>query len=137
VVATLFAWKRRWLSVGTWLAAVGGSAVLNQLLGSLFARPRPFFEPPLLIETSYSFPSDHAMESLVVYGMIAYFAVLALEAWGTRKAVILGAALLVLLIGLSRMCLGVHYLSDVVAGFAAGGVWLSALITGIETVRRR
>jgi membrane-associated phospholipid phosphatase len=51
-------------------------------------------------------------------------------------AVVFGAVLLVLLIGLSRMYLGVHYFSDVVAGYAAGGVWLSALITGAETIRR-
>jgi membrane protein DedA with SNARE-associated domain/membrane-associated phospholipid phosphatase len=136
VVAGFLAWRRWWLYLGTWLAAVGGSAVLNQLLKGLFARPRPFFEHPLLIETSYSFPSGHAMESLVVYGMLAYFAVLALKTWRARTAVVFGAALLVLLIGLSRMYLGVHYFSDVVAGYAAGGVWLSALITGVEIVRR-
>src|SRR5215204_573535 len=135
-VAADLAWRRRWLSLVTWLVAVGGSAVLSQLLKGLFARPRPFFEHPLLIETSYSFPSGHAMESLVVYGMLAYFAVLALESWRARTAVVFGAALLVLLIGFSRMYLGVHYFSDVVAGYAAGGVWLSALITGAETIRR-
>jgi membrane protein DedA with SNARE-associated domain/membrane-associated phospholipid phosphatase len=136
LVAALLAWKRRWLFLGTWLVAVGGSAVLNRLLKGLFARPRPFFEHPLLIESSYSFPSGHAMESLVVYGMLAYFAVLALKTWRARTAVVFGAALLVLLIGLSRMYLGVHYFSDVVAGYAAGGVWLSALVTGAEIVRR-
>ena len=137
LVAAFFAWGRRWLYLGTWLAAVGGSAVLNQLLKALFARPRPFFEHPLLVEISYSFPSGHAMESLVAYGMLAYFAVLALRTWKWRVAVVLAAALLVVLIGLSRMYLGVHYLSDVVAGYAAGGLWLSALITATETVRRR
>jgi len=111
--------------------------MLNRLLKGLFVRPRPYFEHPLLIETSYSFPSGHAMESFVLYGMLAYFAVLALETWRARTAVVFGTALLVLLIGLSRMYLGVHYFSDVVAGYAAGGVWLSALITGAETVRRR
>jgi membrane protein DedA with SNARE-associated domain/membrane-associated phospholipid phosphatase len=137
VVAAILAWRRRWLYLGTWLAAVGGSAMLNRLLKGLFVRPRPYFEHPLLIETSYSFPSGHAMESFVLYGMLAYFAVLALETWRARTAVVFGTALLVLLIGLSRMYLGVHYFSDVVAGYAAGGVWLSALITGAETVRRR
>src|SRR5918998_270490 len=137
LVAAFFASGRRWLYLGTWLAAVGGSAVLNQLLKALFARPRPFFEHPLLVEISYSFPSGHAMESLVAYGMLAYFAVLALRTWKWRVAVVFAAALLVVLIGLSRMYLGVHYLSDVVAGYAAGGLWLSALITATETVRRR
>ena len=136
IVAAILAKRRRWAYLGTWIAAVGGSVVLDRLLKELFARPRPFFEHPLLLETSYSFPSGHAMESLVVYGMLAYFAVLALESWRARTAAVFGAVLLVLLIGFSRMYLGVHYFSDVVAGYAAGGVWLSALITGAETIRR-
>jgi undecaprenyl-diphosphatase len=135
-MAGFFVWRRWWLYLGTWLAAVGGSALLDQLLKGLFARPRPFFEHPVLVEASYSFPSGHAMESFVLYGMLAYFAVLALKTWRARTAVVFGAALLVLLIGLSRMYLGVHYFSDVLAGYAAGGVWLCALITGAETVRR-
>jgi membrane protein DedA with SNARE-associated domain/membrane-associated phospholipid phosphatase len=136
VVAAVLAWGRRWLFLGSWLAAVAGSAVLNRVLKGLFDRPRPYFEHPLLVETSYSFPSGHAMESFVVYGMLAYFAVLALRSWEWRVAVVFGAALLVVLIGFSRMYLGVHYFSDVLAGYAAGGVWLSALITGAETIRR-
>jgi membrane-associated phospholipid phosphatase len=136
VVATFLAWGRRWLFLGSWLAAVAGSAILNHLLKGLFERPRPHFEHPLLVETSYSFPSGHAMESFVVYGMLAYFAVLVLRSWESRVGVVCGAALLVVLIGFSRIYLGVHYLSDVLAGYAAGGVWLSALITGVETIRR-
>jgi membrane protein DedA with SNARE-associated domain/membrane-associated phospholipid phosphatase len=137
LVAAFFAWRRRWLHLATWIAAVAGGAVLNHLLKGLFARPRPFFEHPLLIETSYSFPSGHAMESFVLYGMLAYFAVLALKTWRARVAVVFASALLVLLIGFSRMYLGVHYLSDVVAGYAAGGVWLCTLITGSELMAQR
>jgi undecaprenyl-diphosphatase len=136
VVAAILARRRQWLYLWTWAAAVGGSALLNRLIKDLFARPRPFFEHPLLLETSYSFPSGHAMESFAVYGMLAYFAVLTLRSWRARTAVVIGVALLVILIGFSRMYLGVHYFSDVVAGYAAGGVWLSALITGAETIRR-
>jgi membrane-associated phospholipid phosphatase len=135
-VAIFLALGRRWLFLGSWLAAVAGSAVLNHLLKQLFERPRPYFKHPLLVETSYSFPSGHAMESFVVYGMLAYFAVLALRTWESRVAVVFGTALLVVLIGFSRMYLGVHYFSDILAGYAAGGVWLSALITGAETIRR-
>ncbi len=136
-VAAFFAWARQWGYLGTWIVAVAGCAILNRLLKELFDRPRPSFDHPLLIETSYSFPSGHAMESLVMYGMLAYFAVLALRTWRARTAVVFGATLLVLLIGLSRMYLGVHYFSDVAAGYAAGGVWLCALITGAELAARR
>ena len=86
--------------------------------------------------TSYGFPSGHAMESVIMYGMLAYFGVLGLQSGRARVAIILGGVFLVLSIGFSRMYLGVHYISDVLAGYAAGGVWLSALITGAETIRR-
>jgi undecaprenyl-diphosphatase len=76
------------------------------------------------------------MEVVVLYGMLAYFAVLTLRTWQARAAVIFGTSLLVLLIGFSRVYLGVHYFSDVVGGFAAGGVWLSTCITAMECVRR-
>jgi membrane-associated phospholipid phosphatase len=76
------------------------------------------------------------MESFVVYGMVTYFAVLALRNGQSGVSVIEGVALLVVLIGFSRMYLSVHYFSDVLAGYAAGGVWLSALITCAETLRR-
>ncbi len=134
-VVVFGAW-RRWLLFITWLIAAGGSVVLILLLKAHFARPRPYLEQPLLLETYYSFPSGHAMEAVVLYGMLAYFAVLALRTGWARAAVVFGTSLLVLLIGLSRMYLGVHYLSDVAAGFAAGGAWLSLCITTMELVRR-
>jgi len=137
VISLILGVRRQWLYLGTWLAALAGGFVLNQLLKELFTRPRPYFEHPLLLEASYSFPSSHATMSLICYGMLAYFAVLALRTWRARTAVVFGATLLVLLIGFSRMYLGVHYFSDVVAGYASGGIWLSALITGSETLRRR
>jgi undecaprenyl-diphosphatase len=136
LVATIYGVRRQWLHLGTWLTALAGSEVLDLLLKQLVARPRPFFVDPLLLETSYSFPSGHAMASLVVYGMLAYFCTLVLRSWRARMAIVFGAALLVLLIGFSRMYLGVHYFSDVVAGFAAGGVWLSSCITAMGLIRR-
>lgn len=136
LVATFFVWRQRWVDLRWWLAASAGAAVLNQLLKEFFARPRPYFEHPLILEISYSFPSGHSMESLVVYGMLAYVLVLTVQPWRSKTAVVFGAALLVLLIGLSRMYLGAHYFSDVAAGFAAGGLWLSACITAAEVVRR-
>lgn len=135
VVGAVLAKRRQRLLLVTWTVALAGGVVLNQLLKEVFARPRPVFEQPLLLETSYSFPSGHAMESLILYGMLAYFAVLVLRSWRARVAVVFGAGSLVLLIGFSRIYLGVHYFSDVTAGYAAGGLWLSALISGVETIR--
>jgi undecaprenyl-diphosphatase len=69
--------------------------------------------------------------------MLAYFAVLTLRSQRMRVVSVGGAAVVVALIGFSRVYLGAHYVSDVVGGFAAGGAWLSAVITAREAVRRR
>ena len=69
----------------------------------------PSFERPLVVEISYSFPSRQAMESLVVYGMLTFFVVLTSRAWGKRAVSVGGAAMIVLLIGFSRVYLGAHY----------------------------
>jgi membrane-associated phospholipid phosphatase len=141
LVSVLFAMAllvhRRWSALAAWLVAVLGGEGLNLLLKDLFARPRPHFEHPLVVETSYSFPSGQAMESLVVYGMLAYFAVLTFRGKRKRALSVVGAAVLVVLIGFSRVYLGAHYVSDVVGGFVAVGAWLSAVITGREAIRRR
>ncbi len=137
LVAMALLAQRRWSAFAAWLVAVLGGEALNLLLKDLFARPRPRFERPLVVETSYSFPSGQAMESLVVYGMLAYFAVLILSGSGKRVAVAVGAAVLVVLIGFGRAYLGAHYLSDVVGGFVAGGAWLGAVIAGWEARRGR
>ena len=134
--AVIFGAWRWWLLFWTWVVAAGGSVLLILLLKVLFARPRPYVEQPLLLETYYSFPSGHAMQAVVLYGMLAYFTVLALRTWRARGAIVFGTSLLVLSIGCSRMYLGVHYFSDVVAGFAAGGVWLSTCIMAMEFFRR-
>jgi undecaprenyl-diphosphatase len=90
-----------------------------------------------VVETSHSFPSGQAMESLVVYGMLAYLAVLILRGTGKHVVFVVGAAVLVVLIGFGRIYLGAHYLSDVVGGFAAGGAWLGAVVAGWDRMGRR
>lgn len=137
LVAVALLVQRSWLTLATWLVAVLGGEALNLLLKDLFARPRPHFERPLVVEISYSFPSGQAMESLVVYGMLAYFGLLTLRSQRTRVVSLGGAAVLVALIGFSRLYLGAHYLSDVLGGFAAGSAWLSAAITAREAMRQR
>jgi membrane-associated phospholipid phosphatase len=109
LVAVALLVRRSWLTLVAWLVAVLGGEALNLLLKDLFARPRPSFEQPLVVETSYSFPSGQAMESLVVYGMLTFFVVLTSRAWGKRAVSVGGAAMIVLLIGFSRVYLGAHY----------------------------
>ena len=77
------------------------------------------------------------MVALTGYGMLAYvLVVLAIRRRAFQIAVVVGAALLIVAVGLSRLYLGVHYFSDVVGGYAAGVLWLSGTISGVEVARR-
>jgi undecaprenyl-diphosphatase len=134
--SVVLAFRRQWLFVEGWVLALIGGEVLNGLLKRLIQRPRPLHSA-VLSSQSWSFPSGHAMESLVAYSMLAYV-VFVLAAWprGSRIGIALGATLLILFIGWSRVYLGVHYVSDVVGGYAAGLVWLAMCISGLEVARR-
>jgi membrane protein DedA with SNARE-associated domain/membrane-associated phospholipid phosphatase len=136
VVLVLLA-RRQYLLLGGWVAAVAGGGLLDVELKRVFHRTRPVWDVPLLTAPGWSFPSGHALGSLVAYGMLAYLLVRTADRRRRRLAIIACAALLVLLIGLSRMYLGVHYFSDVIGGYAAGVVWLAACISGLEVVRRK
>jgi undecaprenyl-diphosphatase len=97
---------------------VAVTELLNLGLKEIFQRPRPSLFQEIATLHSYSFPSGHAMASAAVYGSVA--AVLARAYPARRRAILLGASSLVLLIGLSRVYLGVHWITDVLAGWAAG-----------------
>ena len=132
-----YVWRRQWLSLVIWLVALGGGELLNYLLKQFFARARPVFDNPIVVERFFSFPSGHSMLSMITYGMLAYFVLLRVKNRATRLLVIASATLMVLMVGLSRIYLGVHYLSDVLAGFAAGGMWLFTCISVREFIVRR
>jgi membrane-associated phospholipid phosphatase len=103
-----------------WAVAMGGAGVLNQGAKQFFARARPELWEPVAPERTYSFPSGHAM------GSMALVAALAVLAWPTRWRwwAIAGGGVFTLLVGFSRVYLGVHYPSDVVAGWAAALAWV-------------
>ncbi len=116
--------RKRWADMGRYLVLVAGQELINNLFKILVARPRPD-NLPLAHETSYSFPSGHSMAAVVFYGALAIW--LRRKNYGGRYANwgwFVLAALLALLIGISRVYLGVHYPSDVLAGFLVGTVWL-------------
>lgn len=121
-------WHRqhpRWC--GVWVVAMAGIGLLNVSLKLLFERARPLYAHDLLVETSWSFPSGHASGGLVTYGMLA-FVLCRLLPRVTHLAILSGAAVIALNVGLSRVLLQVHYGSDVLAGFAVGSAWLAACI---------
>ena len=137
-VAIVLAWRRSWALLAGWAAAFAGAGVLTWALKDIIRRPRPTGATAFLHGASWSFPSGHSLGAMIGYGMLAYL--VALNFTGrprVRAAIFAAATVLILAIGLSRLYLGVHYFSDVVGGFAAGLVWLSACISGVEVARRR
>ncbi|MEG4986249.1 phosphatase PAP2 family protein [Microcoleus sp. BR0-C5] len=113
------------------IALAGGGAIgLNLLLKKLFARDRPQLWERVVNVTFYSFPSGHAMISMVIYGLLGYFlgARFPKQRWSIYSLTVV----LISAIGLSRLYLGVHWPTDVIAGYTAGLVWLITCIITLE-----
>ena len=138
VVVSLFLIRLRqryWLL--SLLLSVGGGMLLNVLLKNAFHRARPQFADPILTLTSYGFPSGHTMMATTLYGVLCVFAVSKIHRWPMRLLAICLAIFLVLLVGFSRIYLGVHYLSDVLGAIAEGVAWMALCLTAVDTMRRR
>ena len=112
------------------------STVAALALKNAFHRSRPAWDDPILMIGSFSFPSGHAIAATLLYGFLAAFVVRKVQAWRWQVLAVLAAGLLILLIGFSRLYLGVHYLSDVLAGMAAGSAWLGLCLTAVGALRR-
>ena len=135
--AAVLLWRRGYVTDALFVVfAFVGAEVITFGMKQGFRRERPFFEDPVATATSFSFPSGHSLVSLAVYGSIAI--VVARHAPSRRVAVaVIGlAAAWILAIGFSRLYLGVHFLTDVVAGFAAGAAWLALLYLALEARTR-
>jgi undecaprenyl-diphosphatase len=104
--------------------ALAGGDWLNALLKATFDRPRPSFSEPIATAAGFSFPSGHAMSSLTVYGALAFVIAASVKSRRARLLGVVSLAALVVAIGFSRVYLGVHYVSDVLAGYSAGIAWL-------------
>ncbi len=131
VMGLSLAMKRYVLAAGFLIANAGGY-LLVVILKMTIQRERPFTEYTHLEVAGFSYPSGHAMMAVIFYGMLAYFLIRAVQSRMMRVFIVCIAALVITMIGFSRIYLGVHYISDVAAGFAGGLFWLSVCITGIE-----
>ncbi len=133
LAASILLWRlRRITELQLLLLAAVGAEVLTVGLKLGFERERPFFADPLATESTYSFPSGHASVSLAVYGTLGYIAARHLGTRSRQLLVLAAASALVLLIGFSRIYLGVHFLSDVVAGFSLGLAWVALCVVLLE-----
>lgn len=136
LVFWLVVFKKRYLDGIMMSLALPSSHGLTLLLKSTFFRARPDFSN-LVSAPGYSFPSGHAMVSLVFYGMLAYLLTVNGLRYRNAAFAYFCLAALVMLIGISRIYLGVHYPSDVAAGFAAGAAWMIFCVSAWRVLRRR
>ncbi|HEX9106020.1 MAG TPA: phosphatase PAP2 family protein [Longimicrobiales bacterium] len=117
------------------LASYFGAWLLNNVLKDVFERPRPLVVSPLAATATWSFPSGHAMTSIAAYGCIALLVTRLEDNGATRAFTWFLAVVVVLLIGASRLYLGVHYPSDVIGGFAAGLAWVAFAAAGMTALQ--
>ncbi len=115
--------QRRW--VYAVILAIPVGMAINALLKEVIQRPRPAFEFPLVTLQTYSFPSGHTAAATLLYGLLAAFLIGCTTRRDLRVAIVLGALAMVALVAFSRMYLGAHYLTDVVAAASLSLLWLT------------
>jgi membrane-associated phospholipid phosphatase len=128
-----FAWRRYWGVVLALALTTVGAELLDTALKAFFQRPRPSLVPSPVAAQVFSFPSGHAMVSVAFYLCLAYVGWRLLHGW-RRVACAAVLIALIVAIGLSRLYLGVHYLTDVIAGYLAGFVWVDAVLIGVGSL---
>ena len=133
-VAVLWAkYKDKW-GILFFLVAVGIGGLLTRILKQLYERGRPSINPEI-DAVGYSFPSGHSMGSLIFYGFIMYLVMRSNGSVLFKRLSILLLAILVLFIGSSRIYLGAHFPSDVLAGYIAGAIWLILCLVALEWIQ--
>ncbi len=129
--------KKRFDYLIAYISAILGGGILLLVLKVAVHRIRPVSGASLISAGGWSFPSGHAMMSVVFYGMILYFALRNVSSWRLRVFMVMTTAFIIFLLGLSRIYLQVHYMSDILAGYTGGLFWLTVCITALEIYRKR
>src|SRR5258708_38754015 len=117
--------------------AVPGGMLLNEWLKVLVHRHRPFVDGPFVDWSGYSFASGHTIGATLLYGQLALFIVPAIKSRRWRVLTLMTAALFVLLVGFSRIALGAHYFTDVLAAIFFGLIWLALCLFAGRPMRRQ
>src|SRR5204863_1510714 len=123
-----FVWKRYWPSLVTLVVAVPGGMLLNELLKQLVHRHRPFVDGPFVDWSGYSFASGHTIGATLLYGQLLLFILPCLKSRHWRLISVFGTACLIALVGFSRIALGAHFLTDVLAAIFFGIIWLALCV---------
>ncbi|MEP6739207.1 MAG: phosphatase PAP2 family protein [Caldimonas sp.] len=141
ILGVAFALYLLWRKDAYWLLALAavlpGGVLVNLLLKQVFRRARPSLDDPLLHLATYSFPSGHATAATLFYGVLAAYLAARMPTWRTRLLPLAGAVFLVAVVGLTRVYLGVHYFSDVVAAAAWSSAWIIMWLVAVDALCRR
>lgn len=126
LLAACLAWQRHWGLMTGWVLALAGNGLLNEQIKDWIQRPRPPHATGYTIADGWSFPSGHSSSAMVAYGMLVYIAWQLWPGLGRRGRLLLAlaGAVVIALVGISRVGLQVHYVSDVLAGWLSGSLWL-------------
>src|SRR5216117_3160345 len=132
----VFVWKKWWPSLVTLMVAVPGGMLLNEWVKILVHRQRPFVDGPFVDWSGYSFASGHTIGATLLYGQLALFILSAMKARHWRRLTVASAVLLIALVGFSRIALGAHFLTDVLAAIVFGSIWLAFCLFATKPMRR-
>ncbi len=135
LITVYLAWKKHWYAALAMLLVVQGGMLLNLLAKHMFHRARPSFENPLVTLTTYSFPSGHVVASTVFYGVLAALLISQSHSRSRAVFILFTASAVIVLVAFSRLYLGAHYLSDVLAAFLEAIAWLVLWLTTIQGYR--
>ncbi len=121
VIGILWVWRKR-LYILPLLLTIAGAEIFTAISKIIFHRPRP--ELAIYVEHSFSFPSGHATIAVAFYGFLTYILIRHFSKWKIKVNIFFAGLIIILLIGFSRLYLGVHYVSDVWGGYLVGALWL-------------
>lgn len=127
--ALLLAVRRRWADLALWVVTLGGGLLINSSLKDFFDGRRPDWADPLHMGHWWQFPSGHVLAATIGYGLVMLLLWRRFSRPGLRSLFVVGLAVLLLLIGFSRLYIRDHYLGDVLAGYAVGLSWLAFCVS--------
>ena len=131
ILAVYFIYKKFWPELAMLLIGSGGGALIWSFLIGIFDRQRPTQQIGIVV-TDNSFPSGHAISSVICYGFLAYLLVPKMPSLFWKWTIVIVSILIMAFVGFSRVFLGGHYLTDVISGYGLGLAWGALVFTVIE-----
>jgi membrane-associated phospholipid phosphatase len=136
ILGLYFLHKRFWRELAMLIVGLGGGAIIWYFLIGIFNRHRPEAQIGIVV-TDPSFPSGHVITAILFYGLLAYFLVPKMPSLFWKWVLVIATILTILYIGFSRLFLGGHYLTDILAGYSLGIAWAGLVYTLIERISMR